>query len=68
MSHLDSFSNTGFISYACRITSDDRPLLPDPPAIVTAFITECGEIIYKRSVQSLCSTLKMFRYLYHVSS
>jgi site-specific recombinase XerD len=46
----------------------NRPLLPDlPPKIVTAFITKSGEIIDKRSVQSLCSILKaFFRYLYRV--
>lgn len=46
----------------------ERPLLPDlPPAVVTAFITESGEAIDKRSVQSLCSILKaFFRYLYRV--
>jgi integrase/recombinase XerD len=45
-----------------------RPLLPDlPPRIVTAFITESGESIDKRSVQSLCSILKVFfRYLYRM--
>jgi site-specific recombinase XerD len=47
----------------------DRPLLPDlPPARITAFITESGESIDKRSVQSLCSILKVFfRYLYRFS-
>ena len=47
----------------------DRPLGPDlPPARITAFITESGESIDKRSVQSLCSILKVFlRYLYRVS-
>ena len=47
----------------------NRPLLPDlAPKIVTAFITQRGEIIDKRSVQSLCSILKVFfRYLYRVS-
>lgn len=46
----------------------NRPLLPDlPPRIVTAFITHSGESIDKRSVQSLCSILKVFfRYLYRV--
>ena len=45
-----------------------RPLLPDlPPAAVSAFITESGQTIDKRSVQSLCSILKVFfRYLYRV--
>jgi integrase/recombinase XerD len=47
-----------------------RPLLPDlSPAAVTAFITESGTTIDKRSVQSLCSILKVFfRYLYRVAS
>lgn len=45
-----------------------RPLLPDlPPMVVTAFITESGGIRNERSVQSLCSILKVFfRYLYSV--
>ncbi len=45
-----------------------RPLLPGlSPAAVTAFITESGTSIDKRSVQSLCSILKVFfRYLYRV--
>lgn len=45
-----------------------RPLLPDlPPAAVSVFITESGAAIDKRSVQSLCSILKVFfRYLYRV--
>jgi site-specific recombinase XerD len=45
-----------------------RPLLPDlPPAAVRTFITESGQTIDKRSVQSLCSILKVFfRYLYRV--
>jgi hypothetical protein len=49
----------------CRVR---RPLLPDlSPAAVTAFITESGTTIDKRSVQSLCSILKVFfRYLYRV--
>jgi integrase/recombinase XerD len=40
--------------------------LPDlSPAIISAFITECGKAVDKRSVQSLCSILKTsFRYLY----
>jgi site-specific recombinase XerD len=44
----------------------DRPLLPDlTPAVVSGFITESGRTIDKRSVQSLCSILKVFfRYLY----
>ncbi len=51
--------------YLCRVR---RPLLPDlPPAAVTAFITESGTTIDKRSVQSLCSILKVFfRYVYRV--
>jgi integrase/recombinase XerD len=45
-----------------------RPLLPDlSPADVTAFMTESGTTIDKRSVQSLCSILRVFfRYLYRV--
>ena len=45
-----------------------RPLLPDlSPTAVSAFITESGQTIDKRSVQSLCSILKVFfRYLYRV--
>ena len=45
-----------------------RPLLPDLPlTTVSAFITDSGETIDKRSVQSLCSILKVFfRYLYRV--
>lgn len=46
----------------------DCPLLSDlSPAVVSAFITESGKAIDKRSVQSLCSILKtFFRYLYRV--
>lgn len=46
-----------------------RPLLPDLPlTVVSGFITESGETIDKRSVQSLCSILKVFfRYLYRMS-
>ena len=46
----------------------DRPLLPDlPPTVITALITESGKTLDKRSVQSLCSILKVFfRYLYSV--
>ena len=46
-----------------------RPLLPDlPPAAIRAFITKSGEARDKRSVQSLCSILKVFfRYLYRVN-
>jgi integrase/recombinase XerD len=51
--------------HLCRVR---RPLLPDlSPAAVTAFITESGTTIDKRSVQSLCSILKVFfRYLYRM--
>jgi len=47
----------------------ERPLLPDLPlSVVTDFITESGESIDTRSVQSLCSILKaFFRYLYRAS-
>jgi integrase/recombinase XerD len=47
----------------------DRPLLPDlPPSVVADFVTESGESIDTRSVQSLCSILKVFfRYLYRAS-
>lgn len=46
----------------------ERPLLPDlPPAVISALITESGKTLDKRSVQSLCSILKVFfRYLYSV--
>jgi integrase/recombinase XerD len=46
----------------------DRPLLPDlPPAVISSLITESGKTLDKRSVQSLCSILKVFfRYLYRV--
>ena len=45
-----------------------RPLLPDlSPAIISAFITESGDTLDTRSVQSLCSILKVFfRYLFSV--
>jgi len=45
-----------------------RPLLPDLPlTTISAFITDSGATIDKRSVQSLCSILKVFfRYLYRV--
>jgi len=37
------------------------------PAVVNAFITESGQRVDKRSVQSLCSILKVFlRYLYRI--
>ena len=54
-----------FQNYLRRV---DRPLLLDlPPAVISAFITESGENMDKRSVQSLCSILKVFfRYLYRV--
>ncbi|MEO8130475.1 MAG: site-specific integrase [Bryobacteraceae bacterium] len=46
----------------------DRPLLPDlRPTHITGLITESGGTLDKRSVQSLCSILKVFfRYLYRV--
>src|SRR4051812_16017898 len=46
----------------------DRPLLPDlPPTLISPLITESGKTLDKRSVQSLCSILKVFfRYLYSV--
>lgn len=46
----------------------DLALLPDlPPAVISGLITESGETLDKRSVQSLCSILKVFlRYLYQV--
>ncbi len=46
----------------------ERPLLPDLQlTTVSAFITDSGATIDKRSVQSLCSILKVFfRYLYRV--
>jgi integrase/recombinase XerD len=46
----------------------DRPLLPDlPPTVISGFITESGASLDKRSVQSLCSILKVFfRYLCRV--
>ncbi len=46
----------------------DRPLLPNLPlTVVTAFVTESGGTRDARSVQSLCSILKVFfRYLYRV--
>ena len=44
-----------------------RPLPDLAPAVISAFVTESGETIDKRSVQSLCSILKVFfRYLYRV--
>jgi integrase/recombinase XerD len=47
----------------------ERPLLPDlSPSVAADFITESGESIDTRSVQSLCSILKIFfRYLYRAS-
>jgi integrase/recombinase XerD len=43
-----------------------RPLLPDLPlTTVSAFITDSGTTIDKRSVQSLCSILKVFLYPSH---
>lgn len=46
----------------------EQPLLPDLPlTTVSSFITDTGATIDKRSVQSLCSILKVFlRYLYRV--
>src|ERR1035441_6037604 len=46
-----------------------RTLLPNlPPAVISAFIAKSGEARNKRSVQSLCSILKVFfRYLYRVN-
>ena len=46
----------------------DRPLLPDLPlTVISALIIESGQSLDKRSVQSLCSILKVFfRYLYRV--
>ncbi len=46
----------------------NQSLLSDLPTIViSALITESGEILDKRSVQSLCSILKVFfRYLYRM--
>ena len=58
--------------YLCRLEDYlrkiNRPLLPDlPPRLVTAFITHSGKSIDKRSVQSLCSILKVFfRYLFRL--
>lgn len=45
-----------------------QPLFPDLPlTTISAFITDSGATIDKRSVQSLCSILKVFfRYLYRV--
>jgi len=45
-----------------------QPLVPElPPAVISAFITKSGEKVDKRSVQSLCSILKVFfRYLHRV--
>lgn len=50
------------------LQSIGRPLLPNfPPAIISGLITESGKTLDKRSVQSLCSILKVFfRYLYRV--
>jgi len=55
-----------FEDYLRRV---ERPLLPDlPPSVVADFITESGQSIDTRSVQSLCSILKVFfRYLYRAS-
>ncbi len=45
-----------------------QPLLPDlPPAAISDLIIESGKTLDKRSVQSLCSILKVFfRYLYRL--
>ena len=45
-----------------------QPLLPDlPPRVLSGLITESGQNLNRRSVQSLCSILKVFfRYLYRV--
>ena len=64
-----SFS-IGIIFIGCRITctgSGGHCCLICQPTAVSAFITESGATIDKRSVQSLCSILKVFfRYLYRV--
>ncbi len=51
-----------------HLRTAEQALVPDLPlTIVSAFITESGKTIDKRSVQSLCSILKVFfRYLYRV--
>jgi integrase/recombinase XerD len=48
------------------LNRQDLPLLPDLPlTVVSAFVTESGKLVDKRSVQSLCSILRVFfRYLY----
>jgi site-specific recombinase XerD len=45
-----------------------QPLLPDlPPRVLSGLITESGQNLNRRSMQSLCSILKVFfRYLYRV--
>lgn len=44
-----------------------QPLLPDLRAVISAFIAKSGETSDKRSVQSICSILKVFfRYLYRL--
>jgi integrase/recombinase XerD len=55
----------GLQDYLLRV---GRPLLPElTPVVVSGFITETGQTIDTRSVQSLCSILKVFfRYLYRV--
>lgn len=43
------------------LQSAERPLMPTlAPTVISAFITESGKTIDKRSVQSLCSILKVF--------
>jgi len=51
-----------------HLRTAEQALVPDLPlTIVSAFIIESGKTIDKRSVQSLCSILKVFfRYLYRV--
>ena len=46
----------------------DQPLLPDlRPMVISALITESAKTLDKRSVQGMCSILKVFfRYLYGV--
>ena len=45
---------------------ENQPLLPDVAlTVISAFVTESGRTVDKRSVQSLCSIFKVFfRYLY----
>jgi len=55
-----------FEDYLRRV---ERPLLPNlAPSVVTDFITDSGKSLDTRSVQGLCSILKVFfRYLYRAS-